>query len=100
MQHKEAFKEILQAKLTEEDVMRLFTAVIDPLAEETANQVVSNIFATAARGQNIYTEHYGGLFPEPIHNGEVKMLVMEKIAEYFNQVEQRPYNLVLEERVD
>lgn len=97
MAHEQKFKEILQQKLTQEDVMELFIAIIDPLADETASKVVSSIFATALRGHNIYTEHYGDIFPEPVHNGEVKKLVMEKIAEHFNLKEQRPYNLVLEE---
>lgn len=96
----EKFRELVRSRLTEEDVHDLFDSILDPLAEETKNQIISSVRAAAIRGENIYAEQYGDLFPLPIKNGEVRKLIMRKIVEEYNALPDRLFDIILSERED
>ena len=92
------FKEIVQARLTQDDIMELFETIIAPLIEETGKQVVASVRATALQSRNIYAANYGELFPIPLENGDIVKIVTQKIIEQYNALPDRMFDITLLER--
>ncbi|WP_199614426.1 hypothetical protein [Paenibacillus alkalitolerans] len=94
------FKEIVQSKFTQEDVMTLFESSIEELISNCTTQVLSTIRTTAIMGENLYNKKFGDLFPVPLAEGELRKKVFRKIVELYNSSDDRLYNIVLQERDD
>ncbi|ASJ54855.1 hypothetical protein BP422_15545 [Brevibacillus formosus] len=90
--------ELIRLRLTQEDVFELFKAAVNPIIEETGTAVIASIRAAALRGENMYTDLYGNLFPAPISNGEIHRLVLRKIVDQYNSLPERAFDVTLVER--